>query len=248
MAKKIDNSVLITLIIVTGVLVMGIMIFAFANSTIYAKTISSTGTATIKVVPDLVVVYFNIQTQGKTSIEASDENSEIYEKMKNFLIIAGISEDEIQTDSISVYPEYDWSSGSQKLKGYIATHSVKVEIMIDDKERISDVLDAGINAGSGISYINYELTDENQNKYKVESIKMATEDAKIKAEALAVGSGSKLGKLVSVSTSDFGYSPWIAYSTGAETFTKEDSVRVESQITPSTQEISSMVTAVFKIG
>ncbi|MEK6819789.1 MAG: SIMPL domain-containing protein, partial [Nanoarchaeota archaeon] len=196
----------------------------------------------------LVVVYFNIQTQGKTSIEASDENSEIYEKMKNFLIIAGISEDEIQTDSISVYPEYDWSSGSQKLKGYIATHSVKVEIMIDDKERISDVLDAGINAGSGISYINYELTDENQNKYKVESIKMATEDAKIKAEALAVGSGSKLGKLVSVSTSDFGYSPWIAYSTGAETFTKEDSVRVESQITPSTQEISSMVTAVFKIG
>ncbi|MEK6820048.1 MAG: SIMPL domain-containing protein, partial [Nanoarchaeota archaeon] len=76
MAKKIDNSVLITLIIVTGVLVMGIMIFAFANSTIYAKTISSTGTATIKVVPDLVVVYFNIQTQGKTSIEAGDENSE----------------------------------------------------------------------------------------------------------------------------------------------------------------------------
>ena len=248
MAKKIDNSVLITLIIVTGVLAMGIMIFAFANSTIYAKTISSTGTATIKVVPDLVVVYFNIQTQGETSVEASNENSEIYEKMKNFLMIAGISEYEIQTDSISVYPEYDWSSGSQKLKGYIATHSIKVEIMIDDKEKISDVLDAGINAGAGISYINYEITDENQNKYKVESIKMATEDAKIKAEALAIGSGSKLGRLVSVSTSDFGYSPWIAYSTGSETFTKEDSVRVESQITPSTQEISSMVTAVFRIG
>src|SRR3989344_3982115 len=95
--RKIDNSVLITLIIVAGVLAMGIMIFAFANSTIYAKTISSTGTATIKVVPDLVVIYFNIQTQGEISVEASDENSEIYEKMKNFLVIAGISEDKIQT-------------------------------------------------------------------------------------------------------------------------------------------------------
>ena len=194
------------------------------------------------------MVYFNIQTQGKTSIEASDKADEIYEKMKNFLVIAGISEDEIQTDSISVYPEYDWSSGSQKLKGYVATHSVKVEIIIEDKEKISEVLDAGINAGAGISYINYELTDENQNSYKIDAIKLATEDAKIKAEALADGSGSKLGKLVSVSTSDFGYSPWIAYSTGAETFTKEDSVRAESEITPSSQEVSAQVTAVFRIG
>src|SRR3989344_4991998 len=189
MAKKIDNSVLITLIIVAGVLVMGIMIFAFANNTIYAKTISSTGTATIKVVPDLVVIYFNIQTQGEASADASDKNTEIYDKLVDFLSIAGIAEDEIKTESISVYPEYDWSSGNQKLKGYIATHSVKVEIMIDNKDKISDVLDAGINAGAGISYINYELTNENQNNYKIDALKMATEDAKIKAEALADGSG-----------------------------------------------------------
>lgn len=245
--KKIDNSVLITLIIVAGVLIFGIAGFAFLNNTVYAKTIQSTGTASIKVVPDLVVVYFNIQSQGTTSSDASDKTSEIYEKMKNFLLIAGIPEDEIQTESLSVYPEYDWSSGTQKLKGYIAVHSVRVEIMIDDKNKISEVLDAGINAGAGISYINYELTDENQKAQKVEAIKLATEDARTKAEALAVGSGSKLGKLVSVSTSDFGYSPWVAYySEGA--IAKDDIARVESQITPSEQEISSTVTAVFRIG
>ena len=115
--KKIDNSVLITLIIVAGVLILGIIAFAFANNTIYAKTISSTGTATIKVVPDLVVVYFNIQTQGETSAEASDKNTEIYDKMKNFLLIAGISEDEIQTESISVYPEYFWLPELQSYSG-----------------------------------------------------------------------------------------------------------------------------------
>ena len=167
--------------------------------------------------------------------------------MKNFLLIAGISEEEIQTESISVYPKYDWSSGSQKLKGYIAMHSVKVEIFIDDKDKISDVLDAGINAGAGISYLNYEITDENQNKYKVEAIKLATEDARTKAEALALGSGSKIGSLISVSTSDFGYVPWLAYSAEGA-ITKADTGRIETQITPSEQEISSQVTTVFRIG
>ena len=244
--KKIDNSVLITLIVVIGILILGVMIFAFVNYTVYAKTVSSNGGATIKAVPDFVGIYFNIQTEGKTSGEASEKNSEIYEKMKNFLLIAGIDEGNIQTESFSVYPEYDWQSESQKIKRYIATHSVKVEILIDDKEKISDVLDAGINAGAGISYINYELTNENQNKYKVEAIKLATEDARTKAEALALGSGSKLGSLVSVSTSDFSYAPWIAYAIEGSV-TKTDTGKIETQITPSNQEVSATVTVIFRI-
>ncbi|MEK6842319.1 MAG: SIMPL domain-containing protein [Nanoarchaeota archaeon] len=245
MKNKIDNSVLITLIIVSGVLILGAMVFMFVNYTVYAKTVSSNGMATIKVFPDLVGIYFNIQNIGMTSSEASEKNSEIYDKMKNFLLILGIDKDNIQTESFSVYPEYDWSTGQQKINKYIATHSVKVEILIDDKEKISDVLDAGINAGAGISYINYELTDENQNKYKVEAIKLATEDARTKAEALALGSGGKLGSLVSVSTSDFGYVPWIAFA--ESDIAKVDIREIETRITPSDQEISSTVTAVFRI-
>ena len=245
MKRKLDSSVLITLIIVIGVLVLGTMIFSFVNYTVYAKKVSSNGMATIKALPDLVVVYFNVQSQGETSAEASNRNSEIYEKMKNFLLIAGISEDEIQTESLSVYPEYDWQSGSQKIKGYIATHSVKVEIPTKEKDKISDVLDAGINAGAGISYINYELTDENQNKYKVEAIKLATEDARTKSEALAIGSGGKLGNLISVSTSDFSYVPWIAFAEAD--VAKSTGNEIETRINPSEQEITATVTAVFRI-
>jgi len=247
MKNQIDKSVLITLIIVGGVLILGVMGFIFANSTVYAKTVSSTGTATIEVVPDLVVVYFNIQTTGSTSSVADDKNSEIYEKMKSDILALGFGEDEIQTESYSVYPEYDWSSGTQKLKDYIAVHSVKMKIPIGNKDKIDEVISAGIDAGSGISYLNYELTDENQSKYKIDAIKMATEDARKKAEALALGSQSKLGKLVSVSTSDFGYVPWLAYSADAGSITKENSGEIESRITPSTQEISSAVTVIFRI-
>ena len=242
-----NNSVIITLIIVCGILLLGLMGFMFANSTIYAKTVSSTGTATIEVVPDLIMVYFNIQSTGETGSDADDKNSDIYDKMKSEILSLGFDEDEIQTESYSVYPEYDWQSGTQKLKDYIAVHSVKIKISVDKKDKIDEVISAGIDAGAGIGYINYELTDENQNKYKIDAIKLATEDARKKAEALAIGSGSKLGSLVSVSTSDFGYVSWLAYSAEAGSVTKADAVQIETRITPSKQEISSQVTAVFKI-
>ena len=241
---KINNSVLITLIIIMGVFAFGAASVVFLNSTVYAKTVSSMGSSSIRVMPDLVSIYFNIQTEGKTSSEANDKNSEITEKMKELLLNAGFSEEDIKTQGFSIYPNYDWQSGAQKIKSYTATHSVLLRIFITEKEKIGKALDAGIGAGAGISYINYELTDENQNKYKAEAIKKAAEDAKLKVQAIADGSGQKLGKLVSISTDEFGYAPWLAFSSGV---TKESSADIGAKITPSELDISARITAVFRM-
>src|SRR3990170_2360532 len=241
MKHKMDNSIIITLIIVGAVVLLALIGLGFYSYSNPAKTISSNGMATIKALPDLVVVYFNIQTTGQTSDEASDKNAEIYDKMKGSLMDLGFSEEEIQTESFSVYPDYDWQSGTQRIKGYIATHSVKVEILFDNKDMIGETIDAGINAWAGISYINYELTEENQNKYEAEAIKKATENARTKAEAAAIGSGSKLGSVISVSPS-FSYAPWIAFAEAD--VAKSSGTEIETQITPSEQEVSASVTAV----
>lgn len=242
--KKFDNSVLITLIVVAGILALSLMIFIFANSTIYSKTVTSTGTASIKVSPDLIAVYFNVQTDGLTGKEASEKNSEIVEKMTSAFLDLGFDESEIQTQDFSVYPKYEWVNNKYESNGYTVSHSIKIEILIDEKKKIGGVLDAGIKAGAGISYINYEITKENQEKYKSEAIKTATENAKTKAEAIASGAGQKLGRLVSVASSDFGYVPWLAVS---EADAKAGSSEIVNQINPSSQEVTASVTAVFKL-
>lgn len=244
MTQKISNSVLITLIILIGIFIFSAAAMVYLNSTVYAKTVSSTGISTIKVMPDLISIYFNVQTDGKTSSEANDKNSEITNKMKNSLLDLDFEEKEIQTQGFSIYPNYDWQSGTQKIKSYTATHSVVLKIPLDKKEKIGNALDAGIEAGAGISYINYELTEENQNKYKAEAIKKASEDLRIKAAAIAEGAGQKLGKLVSISTDEFNYVPWLAVSDGV---TKESSSEIAAKITPSEQEISARVTGVFRL-
>jgi len=242
-----DKKVLITGIIVLGVVILALILVGYMNSVSGYNTISSNGEATIKVLPDFVTVYFNVQTTGQTASEASSKNSEIVTKMKNEIVALGFSEDEIKTQGYSVYPEYDWSpSGGQKIKGYAATHTIIVQVDISEKESIGRVIDAGISSGTGINYINYELSKENENKYKAEAIKAATQDATTKAEALAEGAGKRLGKLVSISTSDFGYVPWLAYSQ-ADTGVIKSGAEITTSITPSEQEISARVTAVYRI-
>ena len=240
-----DKGVQKTMIITGGVLVAVLLGIWYMSNFVYAKTILSYGTATIDVLPDFISVYFSVDTRGTSADEASDRNAEIVEKMKSSLSSAGINEDEIKTQGFSVYPNYDYFESSQRIIGYSATHSLKVKIDVDEKNKIGSVIDAGIGAGAGISYINYELNEDNQNKYKIDAIKKATEDARLKAEALAEGSGSSLGSLVSISTNDFGYVPWLAASEDA--VKGSSGAEIATSITPSEQEISATVTAVFRI-
>lgn len=242
---KIDKSVQKTLIITGGIILAIIIVIAFVRYSFYSSTISSAGTATIEVLPDFVTIYFSVDTKGETAAEATDMNSKIVAKMKIGLEAAGVTEDEIKTQNFNVYPTYDYSKDEQEISGYSASHSLRVQIPIEETDIIGGIIDAGVGAGAGISYINYELNDNNQAKYKIEAIKLATADAKEKAEALAEGAGSNLGSLVSISTSEFGYRPWLAVS--------EDSAKgssgeeIQTSITPSEQEVSATVVAVFRI-
>src|SRR3989344_4813716 len=110
--KDSNRGIWITGMIILGVIILALILVGFLNnSSGDGNTISSTGEATIKVLPDFVSVYFNVQTTGNTAANASDKNSEIVSKMKSSLIAIGFEDDEIKTQGFNVYPDYDWQSG-----------------------------------------------------------------------------------------------------------------------------------------
>jgi len=243
---KMEKSVKLTGIIIIGVIIVSlIVVFGSRNSSSTQNTVSVSGQSSLEVMPDLVGIYFNIDTKGVTSKEAADANSEISNGLTNSLIALGFEKEQIQTQSYSVYPEYDWKSGTGRIIDYMASHAIKLELSTDNSEQIADVLDAGINAGAGISYINFELSQENQNTYKAQAIKIASKDATTKAEAVAEGLNKKLGSLVSVSVDNYNYYPWLVRDfSGASTAEIEQAA---PSIQPSNQEITASITAVFKI-
>lgn len=241
-----EKSVKITLIIVSAV----IFLVLFGAYTLFqispTKTVTANGQATIKAIPDLVIVYFNVQTEGKTAQEAKDSNAKIVDNAITLLVKERFNREDIVTENFNVYPLYDWKNGQNTIKGYQATHSLKLEIPTEDSDKIGEAIDAGVNAGALISYINFELSQENQNKYKAEALQKAAEDAKLKAEAIALGLDKKLGGIVSTSSSDFNYYPWRLYES-AGTADVAMAKQAVTDIQPGNQEISASISVTYKL-
>ncbi len=245
---KLEKSVQVTLIIIAAVLVItfGGMYFYKSNFS-SQNTIAVNGQGIEKVTPDLISVYFNVDTKASTSGAAESSNSEIVTKLKNAIVALGFSENDLKTENYNIYPDYDYSTGG--IKGYRATHSLRIEFSTDKKDKISEVIDAGASAGAGISYINFELSPSLEQEYKSKAIQTASADAKVKAEAIAAGFSKRLGRLVSVSLDSFNYYPTRVFDSSVSGGSSVEGAKTAvAGITPSEEEVSAYVTAVYRLG
>lgn len=251
--NKMKQAVQITLIIVSAIVFLSLIgLFTLYPTLPETNTVQGNGQASIEVVPDLVEVNFDVRTKANTSQEAGNKNSEITDKLITNLIKKGFERSDIQTQNYNIRQEYEWTESKGRVpKGFVATHQIIVELPTSQTDKIGSVIDAGIDANSTISYINFKLTSESENKYKAEAIKLAAQDAKTKAKAIAEGLDKEIGDLVSVQQTEFYYQPWRAYSMADAGVTGKETAKIEQEIQtsiqPSEQEISANVVATFKI-
>ena len=249
-----EKSIKITLIIAATVLLLGILGFAAFNSVANpSNTLTAQGTSTIKVVPDVIAVSFNVQTMSKSAEAAKDNNSVIVSQLTSKLVAAGFNADDLKTESYNIYPEYDWSDGTSRLKGYTVQHNLRLEIPSDESESVGRAIDAGVDSGALISYINFELSNDLENQYKIEALEKATLDARAKAEAITKGLGKSIGDVVSVSTSDFNYYPWATYrlmdagsTTSQESYAAAKEA-IGTDINPGEREVTASVSVTFRV-
>lgn len=241
--NKMNKSVQIILIIAVTAVILTSMIIGFFVSKSITNTISVNGQGIEKVTPDLISIYFSVDTKGETSKEAEDANSLIVSKLRSYITALGFKEEDLKTDNYNIYPDYDYTTG--KNKGYRATHSLKISFSSSEQSKVTGVIDSGTNAGAGISYINFELSPGLEQQYKSLAIQTASEDARIKAEAIADGFNKKLGRLVSVSLDSFNYYPFRVYDSATSAEGAKEAV---AGITPSEREVSAFVTAIYKLG
>ncbi len=244
-----NDSVKITWIIVGTIIVLAIAALIVFLSLRPGTTITTNGQTTLKAIPDLVTIYFNVETNGSNATDAKDKNAVIVDNVITGLIKTGIKRESITTENFNIYPEYDWTEAGQVFKGYKATHSIKVQLDSNKMDNAGEVVDIGVNNGALVSYINFELSQAKQNELKALALNQATQDAKIKAESIASGLGKRIGNVVSVSDSSFDYYPWpiyrndIMYATGIA----EAKEAISTNINPGQQEVNARVSVTYKI-
>ncbi len=232
--KKISSHIIIAVLII--IILLGT--FYFYNKD--TQTVEVIGNAQLSVLPDQALVYLQIETKDKSAEEAKNKNALITNKVISSLTNLRIKQENIQTENYNIYPEYDYEKG-REITGYTASNYIKV--ITNDFNNVGKIIDASVNSGALISYINFELSTEKSNEYKKLVLAEASKDSKEKAQAIADGLDKKLGSLVSISSSNYNYMPYPLYR--AET--AQDAKAVATTIQPKNLEISASIKAIYKI-
>jgi len=241
------TQIKITLIVVFAALIIAAGIgYLYLRTITPENTISVNGEATIKAKPDIVSIYFNVETKGNSAQEAKDRNSEISDKIISDLIKKGLEKNEIATENYNIYEDYVWENNKQKFLGYKASQTIKVTLDSQKMNKAGEVIDVGVDDGALLNYINFELSKEKENSYKALALKQASEDAKIKAESIASGVEKKVRDIKTISALEFNYYPWRVYeSTGSVDISMAK--KAVTNIEAGDKEINARVNIVFVI-
>lgn len=174
---------------------------ASASAQIYQPPpqINVSGSAEVKVAPDEVMLEVAVDTRAETLEPARLENDRNVAAALAFLKQIGLPDKDVKTDFISVQPCYDNNVSYVKPVAYMVGKSI--EIRLTDIAHFQNVLTGlltnGVNVVNDVDFRTTQLR-----KYRDQARALAIRAAKEKAAALTGELGTKLGKPISISTSD----------------------------------------------
>jgi uncharacterized protein YggE len=187
--------------IVTLVLAISSLSRAFAQSPQQPPLITVSGSAEIKVAPDIVSLRVGVETRNRNLQDAKRENDERVAKVLAFLKASEVKPKDVQTDYISIEPNYDNDISREKPVIYVARKSIEIKLTkVEAFEGIiTGLLTNGINFVHGIDFRTSELR-KHRDAARASAIRAARE----KADALAAELGVKRGKAYNINATDWG--------------------------------------------
>lgn len=157
-----------------------------------------TGQGEVSTTPDRAEINLGIQVNESTVKAAQDKGNQIINKITQDVLALGIDRGDIKTVNYSLYPNYDYRSGSQKITGYAL--NVNLQVKAQDFSKINQIVDTATTDGANqVGGVTFTLSDEKKREVEDQVREVAIKRAKEKAESLARLSGVKLGKIINVS-------------------------------------------------
>jgi len=202
-------------------------------------TVTASGTGTVAAAPDQALMSFGVTRQDDNAEAALDAASKVAEEITAAVKKAGVADEDIQTQSVSVFPLQTESGGKLTITGYQA--SLSVSVTVRDLGTLGDVITAA--TGAGADTINGpSFTVDEDAEFREDAIKKAVDDARRSAEAMASAAGKQVGEVLRISASDV-FAPPIPF--GAAESRAADAAAVP--IEPGTLDVSANVTVVFEL-
>jgi uncharacterized protein YggE len=166
------------------------------NSSI--PTIRVTGSAMVKVKPDLGVINIQVaEVKQKMSdaIKALIEKSKVYDELLQRI---GIDKKDIKTTSFQIAQNRLYKNNEHVDSGYIASQKIRVEFNYEQK-LLQKIVGEFSNSESPIDFdIQFVLSEQLKSKVQSQVIESSVKDATVKAYTITKASGLKLVKILTI--------------------------------------------------
>jgi uncharacterized protein YggE len=212
------------------------------------RTVSVSGTATVRKAPDQAVISLAVETNAPTAQDAAQRNAQRMAAVVRAVRSAGIPAERIRTTGYNLNPEYRYTNpapgqtGEQKLVGYRATNTL--EVLVDSIPRVGPVLDAAVAAGANrANGISYQLREPEAARR--EALRLAVANARQDAEALAAAAGVPLGELLELSSTGMVRTPGPVFARADMALA---GAATPTPVEPGQLEITAAVSAVYRLG
>ena len=188
--------------------------------------VSGSGSATLT--PDMATAYIRVTTSDADPAKAQADNKELMSKVLEAIKAAGVKEEDITTENVSLNERYDYDKSPAVVVGYEMENVVKVTIRsIDDVGKVlGDAIAAGATGTYGLSL----SVSDSSGAYQA-ALKAAIEDATGKADAMAEALGVAIDRVpASVNETSSSYTPNKAYDNIAPMATSEPSAEAAAEV------------------
>jgi uncharacterized protein YggE len=158
------------------------------------------GTGAVAVEPDEAVVHVSVTVTGETVAEARDEAASLMADVLDAIRATGIADRDLQTANLSVQPVYEYDDGvgtrdGTRVVGYRVDNGVRVTVR--DLDALAAVVDDAMDAGAtGLDGVTFRVSDPSA--AEAEARRLAVDDARARAEALAEAAGVTLGRVLAI--------------------------------------------------
>lgn len=160
--------------------------------------LSVSGNGTVLVESDLAIVTVGVREASADVLVAQATVNEKIAAIKQALLDAGVQETEINTDSINIYANYDYSDNTEVIVGYTANNSLSVRTT--DIDNVGALIDAAFAAGAN-TLDNVQFTVQDDSEAREQALTKAVEDARRKADVLAAAAGMQVTAIESIAES-----------------------------------------------
>jgi len=165
------------------------------------RSVQVSGSATIHVVPDRVLIQLGVQSNGVTTTAVQSANTAAIQKVLKALQAKGIAAKDIATDIYVIEPVYE-DYDSLYIKGYRINNVVGVTLR--DAKLTGPVLAAALQAGAN-QVVNVEFYTSELRKYRDQARTLAMQAAREKGQALATAAGARMGCVLHISENSWSY-------------------------------------------